>query len=136
MKRRQDLRKIGRIGRGRRDVFGLGPGGVEHVPRGPTGNRGRAVDGVAQERVPQVGQGRANLVEKAGAGAYLHETRIGKGLEYPERLGDTPYAARVRIGTNTALIPDLDRIEGKIASALVRVEASTLDPVELPALLS
>ena len=51
----------------------------------------------------------------------------------PERANT---AARVRIGTNTALIPDLDRIEGKIASALVRVEASTLDPVELPALLS
>lgn len=51
----------------------------------------------------------------------------------PERANT---AARVRIGTNTALIPDLDRIEGEIASALVRVEASTLDPVELPALLS
>lgn len=51
----------------------------------------------------------------------------------PERANT---AARVRIGTNTTLIPDLDRIEGEIASALVRVEASTLDPVELPALLS
>lgn len=51
----------------------------------------------------------------------------------PER---TNTACRVRIGSNMAMIPDLDRIEAKIASALVRVEASSLDAVEVPGFLS
>ncbi|MEC9408607.1 MAG: chemotaxis protein CheW [Abyssibacter sp.] len=51
----------------------------------------------------------------------------------PERANT---ACRVRIGSNSALIPDLDRIEAKIASALVRVEATSLEPIELPTLLS
>jgi len=74
------------------------------------------------------------------AQGYPHLVTVNERALQQDWSDDLPErdntACRVRIGTNVALIPNLDRIESKIASALVRVEAGSLDATELPAFLS
>ncbi len=73
------------------------------------------------------------------AQGYPHLVTVNERALQPDWSDDLPErnntACRVRIGTNLALIPDLDRIESQLASALVRVEAGSLEAAELPAFL-